>query len=29
MVNALAQRGVETNRIHYEFFGPTDENIAA
>lgn len=29
MVNALAARGIETDRIHYEFFGPTDENIAA
>lgn len=29
MVNELAARGIETDRIHYEFFGPTDENIAA
>lgn len=29
MVAALGSRGVRSERIHYEFFGPTDEDIAA
>lgn len=28
-VSGLAQAGVSTDRIHYEFFGPTDEVLAA
>lgn len=29
MVNELGVRGVNSERIHYELFGPTDEEIAA
>ncbi len=29
MVDALAGAGVSGERVHYEFFGPTDEQIAA
>lgn len=28
-VSGLVDAGVPTNRIHYEFFGPTDEQLAA
>ncbi len=28
-VNGLAQAGVASERIHYEFFGPADELLAA
>ncbi len=29
LVAGLAQSGVPADRIHYEFFGPTDELLAA
>jgi len=28
-VSALARAGVASDRIHYEFFGPADELLAA